>query len=504
MLFAIITSTDAVIAQIQPPTTPDVVLMTSQRNVENTGSAMASNYPNYWHAVVWDGDSPGLAVYELPSGNVYTASLGGGFLRPYDPDVAINHGNLQYPTADKVVVSYEAVIGGASQVFYEIYDLSTSGLTLLPGFPRQLSLVSPSLNSNVDIDFLGRCVIIWEESAELAIATGDINSSTILSISPFKHVSPSGFRFKSPDVTIHGNPINFSTSMYFTYIEENPGSSVQVFSYETDYAAPFSPGVTSLWTSSAIYAPPFEIDNPRINAGWLNEYLLTYTIRDLSTNASEVFFEAPMYASTGLSNSFVTSLLPFKNARSVVDYNGDVCVVCWEFDDSQVGMYRGFNEIICHHYFHNGLVYPTSLPDYSAVSDGSNGDVSSISVCGALGLAGFAWFENSVNEIRIKHSSTVAANYREGRSDHMELTKSSEAISKWVIYPNPSHDFIQIKGLGSGNNKVLIMNALGQILDVKDNLLPNQFIDVQQLTSGIYHIEIQQLGKTEVLRFIKR
>lgn len=194
MLFAITTTTNAVIAQIQPPTTPDVVLMTSQRNVKNTGSAMASNYPDYWHAVVWDGDSPGLAVYELPSGNVYTVSLGGGFLRAHDPDVAINHGNLQYPTADKVVVSYEALIGGASHVFYEIYNLSTSGLTLLPGFPRQLSLVAPSLHSNVDIDFLGRCVITWEESAELAIATGDINSSTILSISPFKHVSPSGFR----------------------------------------------------------------------------------------------------------------------------------------------------------------------------------------------------------------------------------------------------------------------------------------------------------------------
>lgn len=292
--------------------------------------------------------------------------------------------------------------------------------------------------------------------------------------------------------------------MYFTYIEENPGSSVQVFSYETDYAAPFSPGTTLFWTSSAVYGPQYEIDNPRINAGWLNEYLLTYTIRNLSTNVNEVFFEAPMHSSTGLSNSFATSLVNFKNARSVVDYNGDVCVVCWEFDDSQVGMYRGFNEIICHHYFHNGLVFPTSTPDYSAVADGSHGEVSSISVCGALGLAGFAWYENSVNEIRIKHSPTVTANYREGRTNQMELIKPSEISSKWIVYPNPAGDLIQIKGLGAENNKVSIMNTLGQILDEKNNLSQEQFIDVQQLNTGIYYIQIQQLGKTEVLRFIKR
>lgn len=501
MLFAITTTTNAAIAQIQPPTTPDVVLMTGQVGVQNTGSAMAALNGGYWQAVVWDGNTPTIAVYELPSGNIYTRALGGGFLRAVDPDVAINHGNPNYPMADSIIVVYEAQIGGALHVFYEKFGISTSGLVPAAGGPQQLSTVAPARHANVDINFSGQGAIVWEENRELAIATFDFSTGGVVTVGITKLPGPTGGNYIKPDVTLTGNQF-FGAEIYLTAIEEFPGTSLQVNEHIVSFNLnPFSPP-PPVNSSSATYSPPFEIDAPRINGGWnATDRLLTYTVRDAFTNLSEVHFEQPQFGTGSLSNSFGMSLIPFKNARSVVDYNGDICFVCWEFDDANVGIYRALNELICHHYFHDGSIYPTSFPDYSAVADGVSGDVSALSVCGSLGLAGFAWYENGVDEIRIKHSITQLANYRQA---HRPQEKGTPVSIDLLVYPNPASDKLNISGLTQSPTDVKLLNMQGQIMGAYTALTDEVQFDIQHLSSGMYWVEVLTKGQVERLRFIKK
>lgn len=502
MLFAIITTTNAAIAQIQPPTTPDVVLMTGQVGVQNTGSDMAALNGDYWQAVVWDGNTPTIAVYELPSGNIYTRALGGGFLRAVDPDVAINHGNPNYPMADSIIVVYEAQIGGALHVFYEKFGISTSGLVPAFGGPQQLSTVAPARHANVDINFNGKGAIIWDENRELAIATIDFTLGGLVTVDGTKLPAPGGGNFIQPDITLTGNQF-FTGHMYWTAVEELPGTSLQVHHYESPWdVTPITNGTLNLIGSSVTYGPPFEIDAPKINGGWnVTDRLLTYTVRDAFTNLSEVHFEQPQFGTGSLSNSFGLSLMPFKNARSVVDYNGDICFVCWEFDDANVGIYRAFNELICHHYFHDGTIYPTSFPDYSAVADGVNGDVSALSVCGSLGLAGFAWYENGVDEIRIKHSTTTSANYRSAKP---ALPKRSEDQVVLKLYPNPASDELNISGLTQSPIDVKLLNMQGQIMGAYTALTDEVQLEIKQLANGMYWVEVLSNGQVKRLRFIKK
>lgn len=71
------------------------------------------------------------------------------------------------------------------------------------------------------------------------------------------------------------------------------------------------------------------------------------------------------------------------------------------------------------------------------------------------------------------------------------------------IYPNPSVDFIEIKGL-TDNAIVHFMNALGRSIR-KEKVAPNAKIDVRAFPNGTYFIEIIKSDKTStVQRFIKQ
>jgi hypothetical protein len=71
------------------------------------------------------------------------------------------------------------------------------------------------------------------------------------------------------------------------------------------------------------------------------------------------------------------------------------------------------------------------------------------------------------------------------------------------IYPNPSVDFIEIKGL-TDNVVLHFMDALGRPIR-KENVAPNTKVDVRAFPNGTYFIEIVKSDKTSTIqRFIKQ
>ena len=63
-----------------------------------------------------------------------------------------------------------------------------------------------------------------------------------------------------------------------------------------------------------------------------------------------------------------------------------------------------------------------------------------------------------------------------------------------VIFPNPSHDYINIQSDEISKNSTLqIFNELGEIVikkDLKEHFSSNDHIDVQSLTAGLYIVKI--------------
>lgn len=68
------------------------------------------------------------------------------------------------------------------------------------------------------------------------------------------------------------------------------------------------------------------------------------------------------------------------------------------------------------------------------------------------------------------------------------------------IYPNPATDVISIAGVDE-NTQVSIFDLNGRKLQQRQN---TQQIDVSNLQSGIYLVEISSTAKRQTLRFIKQ
>jgi hypothetical protein len=71
-------------------------------------------------------------------------------------------------------------------------------------------------------------------------------------------------------------------------------------------------------------------------------------------------------------------------------------------------------------------------------------------------------------------------------------------IQNMVVFPNPTNDILQLKGISSGN--ILIYNSLGQL--IIDTPFVDQ-INVSKLPKGMYHIFIYQDNKVFRGKFIK-
>ncbi|MBW3522753.1 T9SS type A sorting domain-containing protein [Chryseobacterium sp. NKUCC03_KSP] len=69
------------------------------------------------------------------------------------------------------------------------------------------------------------------------------------------------------------------------------------------------------------------------------------------------------------------------------------------------------------------------------------------------------------------------------------------------IYPNPAHDIIYLKNIS--NAKSFVITDLSGRIVMKD-LINKDLINIQDLTSGTYILELITKDKIQSLKFIKK
>jgi hypothetical protein len=108
---------------------------------------------------------------------------------------------------------------------------------------------------------------------------------------------------------------------------------------------------------------------------------------------------------------------------------------------------------------------------------------------------------NDNKTLTITNSSNDQAIY----NDHL-LSSQDFYSSQFSIHPNPAKNELYITLANtSGNLKLKIFNIEGKLLSVQDVMLENQTgIDVSQLTTGIYFLNIEdENGNKTIKKFIK-
>ncbi|MEG1591593.1 MAG: T9SS type A sorting domain-containing protein, partial [Chryseobacterium sp.] len=80
-------------------------------------------------------------------------------------------------------------------------------------------------------------------------------------------------------------------------------------------------------------------------------------------------------------------------------------------------------------------------------------------------------------------------------------TSEYPGVKEFSIYPNPAHDIIYLKNIS--NAKSFVITDLSGRIVMKDSL-NKDFINIQNLTSGTYILELITKEKIQSLKFIKK
>lgn len=81
------------------------------------------------------------------------------------------------------------------------------------------------------------------------------------------------------------------------------------------------------------------------------------------------------------------------------------------------------------------------------------------------------------------------------------MSVDEDTLNKIEVYPNPTSDYIHVKGIDLSNFKIQIFDMLGK--QITTSSLNSDTIDVSNLIKGMYLIKVTKGSKTQTLKFIK-
>jgi Leucine-rich repeat (LRR) protein len=84
-----------------------------------------------------------------------------------------------------------------------------------------------------------------------------------------------------------------------------------------------------------------------------------------------------------------------------------------------------------------------------------------------------------------------------------ELSELANILMDIELYPNPAHDFIQMRNIIKGDVSLSIFNLNGMLLFSK-KILSDEKILVNNLNEGIYIVKIESQGETMIKKLIKK
>lgn len=104
----------------------------------------------------------------------------------------------------------------------------------------------------------------------------------------------------------------------------------------------------------------------------------------------------------------------------------------------------------------------------------------------------------SNNDYNLLNNLTITGDFLSDVDEH------NESVSTFDVFPNPTHDLLQLSGEDLSQANLTIYNAQGNLVVTHLMSDKDDKIDVSQLTSGLYFIQaIDQYNKVSTARFIK-
>lgn len=82
-----------------------------------------------------------------------------------------------------------------------------------------------------------------------------------------------------------------------------------------------------------------------------------------------------------------------------------------------------------------------------------------------------------------------------------DLSEASDKHNEYVLYPNPTQDYIQIKGENQKLDKISIYNSVGQIISSSSSYTANQEIMTSHLEAGVYYLRIEANSEVSIKKF---
>ncbi len=84
------------------------------------------------------------------------------------------------------------------------------------------------------------------------------------------------------------------------------------------------------------------------------------------------------------------------------------------------------------------------------------------------------------------------------------VNSSSQIESSLRVYPNPTNDFVTIKGIPSDIQSVRIVNVLGNtVMELKNMHSPDMILDLSKLAPGTYYIRFSSANSVVTKKIIK-
>ncbi|MCD9562173.1 GEVED domain-containing protein, partial [Tenacibaculum maritimum] len=79
---------------------------------------------------------------------------------------------------------------------------------------------------------------------------------------------------------------------------------------------------------------------------------------------------------------------------------------------------------------------------------------------------------------------------------------TSEAVTSFMVFPNPATNFVQVKSNSSNNLVYKIVNPIGQVVKT-GKMKDDNGVDVSKLEPGLYIIEVNDGQKSMTTNFVK-
>ncbi|MFP3595201.1 T9SS type A sorting domain-containing protein [Chryseobacterium sp. SIMBA_029] len=117
---------------------------------------------------------------------------------------------------------------------------------------------------------------------------------------------------------------------------------------------------------------------------------------------------------------------------------------------------------------------------------------------------GAAVNELNIDQVRFVHNNNIGTAYIDNIKIDNETLLSTKSTSVngsiLVIYPNPSTDFIKINSSNTIRN-VEVFDLAGKRINLKVN---NNMLNIRDLSSGLYLVNIETEGRNFTKKFIKK